>query len=106
MANIEITTDGSIALLRMRPEGPVTTLSRPFTAELAGALEEIDGDPGVRCAVLSGTGRSFVVGADIKEMQRLDTAERLAHNERLIAMTNHLAALRVPTIACINGYAL
>ena len=91
------------------------TLNRPermnaIDARAEAALDEIwtaiERDPGVRCVVLTGTGRAFCAGADIKE----SGPEGLAywagtgdHGFGGIALGGRLS---VPVIARVNGLAL
>lgn len=87
------------------------TLNRPdvfnaFDASLHAALEEALGeaaDPGVRAVVLTGAGRGFCAGQDLRELAQLtvslrDALERTYHrNIRL------LRALEKPVLAAVNG---
>ncbi|MEA2170836.1 MAG: enoyl-CoA hydratase [Solirubrobacteraceae bacterium] len=84
----------------------MTTLSRKVAGALLATLHELAADPDLRCLVLRGSGKSFVVGADIKEIGSLSVEDNLAYNETLIAVNHAVAAMPVPVVACINGHAL
>jgi enoyl-CoA hydratase len=108
--------------LRVERDGPIVTLTlnRPaarnaFDAEmlvrLADAWDGIDGDDGVRCAILTGAGGHFCAGTDLKLMASgyADDAWRA----RLLAEKDlHWKAflrshrLKKPLIAAVEGYAL
>jgi enoyl-CoA hydratase/carnithine racemase len=75
----------------------VTGLQRAIEAQLQA---------GARVLLLRGTGRTFCVGADLKERQDMDVAARRAHNRAINAAADALAACPVPTIAVLNGLAL
>jgi enoyl-CoA hydratase len=102
----------SILLDRVGPVG-VVTLNRPqvlnalspeLITELGDALEELDRDPDIAAAVLTGGPRVFAAGADIGDM-----AERSAVDQVLRDQTGRWApvtAFSKPLIAAVNGYAL
>lgn len=78
--------------------------------EMAAALREaataLAAEPGVRCAVLTGSGDVFAAGADIAEIEAASVEENLAYNRRLLAAVNAVADLPVPSIAAVNGHAV
>lgn len=79
-----------------------------FYTELLAALGEAESDPEVRCVVLTGEGRAFCVGADMKEH---GSAQRsLFQRRQYLQLANDVCEavlrLRKPVIAAVNGYAL
>jgi enoyl-CoA hydratase/carnithine racemase len=98
--------DGVATLVVDRP--PLNALSSQAKEEIAACLEEIGGDPAVRCLVVFGAGgRAFSVGSDIKEFPEV-TARRLGRQRALHehALYNRLDSFPVPTIAAIEGHCL
>ncbi|MEC7819179.1 MAG: crotonase/enoyl-CoA hydratase family protein [Pseudomonadota bacterium] len=112
-------------LLRIEREAHVTTLTldRPDTMnplgaagdgdEFAGACDAINGDMGVRCVILTGAGRAFSAGGDIKAMKEKTgnfggTAPEIADGYRnnIHKVLRALYNLRVPLIAAVNGPAI
>ena len=73
-------------------------------ADLLAALAAFDADPDQGCAVLTGSGKAFAAGADIKEMQAMDFAAMYGRN--YFAGCETLTATRKPIIAAVAGYAL
>ncbi len=89
-----------------RPKA-LNALAADVLREIAEVTEVIAEDPGVRVAVFTGEGKAFVAGADISEINALEDV--FVGREFALAgqeVMNHIAALPVPTIAAINGYAL
>lgn len=98
-------------------EGVATiTLNRPdalnaFTSEMIGetadAFKQCSRDAAVRCAVITGAGRGFSSGQDLKEVQgRADDfsiAEHLREGYNRLIM--RMASLEKPIIGAINGVA-
>jgi enoyl-CoA hydratase/carnithine racemase len=101
---VQVSIDGQVALLRLnRPEAR-NALSPELMEELAGELERLDPDPGVRCVVIAGSEKVFAAGADIKAMAERSFAEALRHPAA--SFWRRLAAIKTPTIAAVSGYAL
>jgi len=106
----------SDTLLREASDGVLTlTLNRPdalnsFTVEmkeaLLAALKDAARDKEVRAIVLTGAGRAFSAGQDLKERQGPDVADlgtelRLRYNPIILAMRR----LEKPIVAAVNGVA-
>lgn len=85
----------------------LNALAADVLREIAEVTEVIAEDPEVKVAVFTGEGKAFVAGADIGEINALKDV--FIGREFALAgqeVMNHVAALPVPTIAAINGYAL
>jgi enoyl-CoA hydratase len=96
--------DGVAMVTIDRPDAR-NALSFALLAELAEALERLDGDPAVRAVVLTGAGdAAFAAGADITELAE-QTPERLAGEGHFDAW-DRIAGVGVPVIAAVRGYAL
>ncbi|MGE7876659.1 enoyl-CoA hydratase-related protein [Peribacillus muralis] len=87
---------------------PANTLSSSCIAELRILLQELGRDEETRAIILTGAGRFFVAGADIKEfVSKLgDQEQGLALAEGGQALCDEIEALKKPVIAAINGPAL
>ena len=107
-ANISLERAKGIGWLTLsRPEA-LNALDKATGEELLDALEELRDDESVRVVVLTGAGRAFSAGGDLKEMARAgDLPEE--HFEELLATLNRtvltLAELPKPVIAAVNGVA-
>jgi 2-(1,2-epoxy-1,2-dihydrophenyl)acetyl-CoA isomerase len=107
-ANISLERANGIGWLTLsRPEA-LNALDKATGEELLDALEELRDDESVRAVVLTGAGRAFSAGGDLKEMARAgDLPEE--HFEELLATLNRtvltLAELPKPVIAAVNGVA-
>jgi len=89
-----------------RPKA-LNALAADVLVEIAEVTEVIADDPEVKVAVFTGEGKAFVAGADISEINVLKDVfigrEFSLGGQEIMT---RIAALPVPTIAAINGYAL
>lgn len=97
--------DGAIAVVQLNREAALNAFNAQLMNELTEALDDLDSDPGVRCVIITGVGRAFAAGADIKEMQAKSFPETY-FEDFITANWERTARMRTPTIAAVNGFAL
>jgi len=92
-----------------RPEA-LNALDSPTKQALAEALSAASADPGVRAVALTGAGRAFCVGQDLRELEGAyregrapDLADALERHYAPICRL--LAEMPKPTLAVVNGVA-
>ena len=119
----EINT-GTKDLLASKENGVgVLTLNRPearnaMSGEMNSALQELlkqfEGDPEIRCIVLTGAGKGFCAGGDVKGMASsgdgtvgTNTIDQAIHRQRVHqrATSGKLFKMPKPTIASLPGAA-
>lgn len=105
MKTILTMPDSDIALLTMAGEGRPFVLNRRTMAEMNTLLDEVERRH-PRALVITGEGKFFCAGADIKEMLAMDGRE--LHEWALLGgrLNTRLEALEMPVIAAVNGMAL
>ena len=105
MKTILTMPDSDIALLTMAGEGRPFVLNRRTIAEMNTLLDEVERRR-PRALVITGEGKFFCAGADIKEMLAMDGRE--LHEWALLGgrLNTRLEALEMPVIAAVNGMAL
>lgn len=101
--------DGVATITLNRPEA-MNGLDVAMKDRLLAVVEQVADDPTVRCVVLTGSGRAFCVGQDLKEhlaglkgdadVPLSDTVER--HYNPIVRT---LATMPKPVIAAVNGVA-
>ncbi len=106
---VRLERSGAVALITLdRPEA-MNALVLDVKLGLLAAVDAVREDPEVRALVLTGTGRAFCVGQDLKEHAGLldagDPAPLATVREHYNPLVTALAALPVPTIAAMNGSA-
>ena len=93
-----------VGIITLNRADRLNALNEQTTHDVVAAAEAFDADEGVGAIILTGAGRAFAAGADITEMAGLDRAEAAARD--LFAGWDRFAAVRTPTIAAVNGFAL
>merc|ERR1712151_575941 len=71
--------------------------------DLGAALKAAEADPNTGCIVLTGGGKAFAAGADIKEMFPLSFAD-ITVNDKFKAW-ECVSECQLPVIAAVNGFA-
>src|SRR5947208_6374133 len=93
-------SDGLARLTLDRPES-MNGMTNRMVREARDVLELARADPSVRVLVLTGEGRAFCPGADLKHFTAGEADERLTARE--FAVTTLLHEIPAVTVAAING---
>jgi len=103
---VSCTVDGAVATLVInRP--PANALTPDLLAELSLVIGQCDEDEAVKSVVLTGTGRFFVAGADIRVLAAVASSQEGAIiAQQGQAILNRIETLDKPVIAAINGACL
>jgi 3-hydroxyacyl-CoA dehydrogenase len=99
MTEIRLDRRGSVAIMTI-DNPPVNALSTPVRAGLIAAIRDIAADPAIAAAVIAAAGRTFVAGADMREM------ERPLEEPQLPDVIRALAEFPKPLVAALHGAAL
>ena len=62
-------TDGRVGVVTLNRPKALNALCTPLMDDLTAALRHFQADDSVGCMVITGSGKAFAAGADIKEMQ-------------------------------------
>lgn len=96
--------DGPVAIVTLNRPDALNALSRALRARIVEVFAELAEDDTVRAAVLTGTGRAFTAGVDLKEAG--ETGFALGADGGSIDLNKGLAAFPWPIIGAINGFAI
>ena len=94
--------DGAVLVLTINRPQVRNALDRALSEALAQALDELDGDDGLRVGVLTGAGGTFSSGMDLKAFGRGEIP--VVEGRGLAGFAE--APPRKPLIAAVEGYAL
>ena len=109
MDAVKIERHGRVAVLRLDDPAVMNALSPAIKAGMARAVPEVLADPGVRAIVITGTGRAFCAGGDIRAMQDPEARKAPAVRSRMKSIHTWSQALLdadKPVIAAVNGAAV
>jgi methylglutaconyl-CoA hydratase len=107
--SVLLAVDGEshIATLTLNRPEALNAISRQLAAELLATCNGIADRDDIWVVIVTGAGeRAFCAGADLKERRMLLSGERTAHTTAIEAAAEALAALPMPTIAAVRGFAL
>ncbi|KPA80637.1 putative mitochondrial enoyl-CoA hydratase/isomerase-like protein [Leptomonas pyrrhocoris] len=95
---------GRVVTLTINRPTQLNALNKAVSECLMANLEKFDKDPSCSVFIITGAGRAFVAGADIKEMRSRDFSERLISDD--FAALGRIGGIAKPIIAAVNGFAL
>jgi enoyl-CoA hydratase/carnithine racemase len=100
---VSIARYGHVALIRMQRPEKQNAVNREMAALMASALDDVEADAGVHCAVLVGVGTAFSAGADMTEaVTGIDSSGR---SDGMASTIVRVARFTKPILGCINGAA-
>ena len=104
---VEITVDNHVAIARMN-NPPVNAQGRQFHEDMMEVMDEISDREDIRVAILTGAGKCFSAGADLKGHAGRKDVPGIAwqHNRNARECFHSIMECRKPVIAAINGPAL
>lgn len=107
-----IDRNDGVATLTLNRPGAMNALSRELRRELIKAFGDLASDAATRVVILTGAGRAFCAGLDLKELGgETGRAATTAKNETEAAISGGelvqaMARLEQPIIGAINGFAI
>jgi 2-(1,2-epoxy-1,2-dihydrophenyl)acetyl-CoA isomerase len=110
---IELTHEGPVVVLRLNRPEVLNALSTPLVKEFRDCLSVLRRDDSVRTLVITGAGRAFCAGADLRDPMMSQDVPRERRSRSFTAVMDHqmnamlreLYAFDRPKIAAVNGVA-
>jgi enoyl-CoA hydratase/carnithine racemase len=107
---IQVTKGGPIGRITLHRPAERNAMTPQMGREIAGAVAELNADDEVRVVVITGSGKGFCSGADLRtlgaEAGSADGDEGLGGGENFYRAFLSVRELRVPSIAAVNGHAI
>lgn len=111
---IKLDVQGAIAIITMNRPDQLNPLGKAGDGPaFRDVTEEITSNPDIRCAILTGAGRAFSAGGDLKAMKERSGAFggnpaqiREGYTKNIHLIVNSLWSFELPLIAAVNGPAV
>jgi enoyl-CoA hydratase len=98
--------EGGVAWIRLNRPQVLNAMNRQMWLDLQAALADAREDAAVKVLVITGEGRAFSTGADLKESKTRSSEDYRLYLEALQEVSREVIRYEKPTIAAINGYAV
>ncbi len=98
--------NNATALITLNRPHVLNAMNHRLWIDLQAALDRARADSGVKVVVITGEGRAFSSGADLKESSDRSADDYRAYLQEVQAVSRRIIRFAKPTIAAINGYAL
>ena len=95
-----------LAMIKLNRPGVLNAMNKQLWLDFQEALEDARNDPEVKVLIITGEGRAFSSGADLKESKNRSLEDYRDYLEALQEASRKIIRFEKPTIAAINGYAL
>lgn len=104
--NITLTEKESVAILTFNRPDLLNAMNREMMDEIIGALNTIIDNVNTRVAIITGNGRAFMAGADIKEYAIQTPEQFQSFQQKGKELYSLIEQSSIPFIAAVNGFAL
>ncbi len=102
---LQVDVDGAVGVITLNRPDALNALNSKLCLELIDQLDKFGKDPAIGCVILTGAGRAFAAGADIKEMAPQSYMD-VYKGDMFGAFEQAVSSFRKPIIAAVNGFAL
>lgn len=104
--NIIVEKKGGVAKIKINRPKVLNALNMETIKELLDAIDNLEKDKKTKSVILTGEGKAFIAGADIKQMKDMSPLEAKEFAELGHSLPMKIEESRLPFIAAVNGYAL
>ena len=95
-----------VATIKLNRPEVLNAMNKQLWLDFKAALEDAGNDPQIKALIITGEGRAFSTGADLKESKTRTIEEYRDYLVELQEASRKIIRFEKPTIAAINGYAL
>ncbi len=106
LQNVVIEKKSDIALIKIDKPESLNALDKNLVLELKYAFENVGNDDEISAIILTGEGKAFVAGADVKQMSTMNADEAREFSNHGMELMTYIENVEKPVIAAVNGFAL
>lgn len=107
---ISVVDDGGVRTVCLDAPASLNSLGEELTRQLFDAMQAAEADTGVHCVVLTGSGKLFCSGGNLKEFmaveEPLDEYINLVMKDLYNPLANFLEQMKTPLVTAVNGPAI
>lgn len=104
MALVETRQEDGVGIITINRPEALNAINQEVMEGVLSAAKNFDSDPEIGCMIITGEGKAFIAGADIKEMQAKSYMDMFISDGP--SQWDGFANTRTPIIAAVNGFAL
>ena len=98
--------DDGIATIKLNRPQVLNAMNKQLWLDLQVALEDVKNDPEIKVLIITGEGRAFSTGADLKDSKDRSMEDYRDYLVELQETSRKIIRFEKPILAAINGYAL
>ncbi|RLC02855.1 MAG: enoyl-CoA hydratase/isomerase family protein [Deltaproteobacteria bacterium] len=95
-----------IATIKLNRPRVMNAMNKQLWLDFQAALEDVRNDAEIKALIITGEGRAFSTGADLKESKNRSLEDYRDYLSELQEASRKIIRFEKPTIAAVNGYAL
>ena len=100
---IEFNVEEGVGVLRLNRPEALNSLTGEMHQEIRDALNQLNDNDSVRCLLMTGTGRGFCTGQDLKDVGEQTVGELIERDYN--PLIERLMNLEMPIVCAVNGIA-
>jgi 2-(1,2-epoxy-1,2-dihydrophenyl)acetyl-CoA isomerase len=104
--SVKYECNDGVAIITLNEPESLNALSQNIKNQLMEWVDRVEANPEVKIVVITGTGKAFSAGGDVRGMGKrttLESVEKITNTTKIIM---RIAELQKPVIAAVNGYAM
>jgi 2-(1,2-epoxy-1,2-dihydrophenyl)acetyl-CoA isomerase len=105
--NLRVEREGAVGWIRIDRPDRLNAFTGTMREDLANGLAELEAAADVHCLIVTGVGRAFSTGGDVRVMAELIAANDIDRFEHLVragaTVVRRIADMGKPVIAAVNG---